>query len=443
MLAPLLLLVASSFAAVPVLVSRFEVPKGQEAVATQLPKWVGWELGRHGEVEVLTPTPAVLVKGRPAPDYLTRCPIGETIPCTFEVGRAFEARYAVTGVVRTVTAASTGGKASSRTPLKADVDVTILDLETISEVTTRSMPYTQGMERAFGDSVALLVLDVISGKVKAEGPATEETPSTDPLDDERDLSGLSGELGIGTPPAAEEPVEEPGRHAEAPLRRGTLVVRLQGGYGWGLRDERYYGRTFVDEPASVDITSHLYWQSVQSGPGPSAGFGVGFGLSDHMQGEVSFSMEGGTYYEQLVHEVDSTNDATEVMLDDFNLGWQATLGSRWLIPLGGRIEPCVGVGVAWRRGTAVQAHQTLPFGTMPAFAAPNRLGPYALLGLEVFLADHLDLVLQAPVSWLGWGTAAEPLERELDELSLVAYPAAPWGLDAVVQLGIQGRFGGE
>jgi hypothetical protein len=507
MSSPLLLaLLAPVHAAIPVLISPFEAQDREAAaLAERMPGILAAELAPDPDLRVLDPALIPDIGDTPAPLYLDICPPGQLEGCSYVVGEAGGAAYAILGSVRTMdpepapvrteAGGPAAGDAKEEPAVERLVSLRILDVKFYNEVLSVELVHTDATEESFADAVLLMMQDAASGWVggevdirSANTPTPKEAVNKDEAASElQDLSQELGEVeGQGRARASTEPRREERPHRslaelraqEDPStwrqlgvsereylawwnsgwdfaswsrrldgRQGQLLLRAHAGLGLGPTHGLYYGR--VSYYGAELLLEEIYvTHELNQGVGSHVGLSAGYGLLPTLELEVGASREGGRYQVdvRMVYQPEGT-EALRENTDEPQGMPQLWLGARWVPLPAATLRPVAGLGVAWWFGHTLGEDQ-LPMDVTPAFTAPVLTSLRGLVGGELRLRPGLDLLLQAPVHLILAGhdpAIYDDLRIDGPDYGMQdkREPGTPLPVAASLQLGVQARLGGR
>ena len=509
MLSSLLLgLLAPAHAAIPVLVAPFEAQDRQATeLALRMPAILRAELEADPDMQVLDPAAIPDIGDTAAALYLEVCPPGQLEGCSYVVGEAGGAAYAVLGTVRTLEPqpapfslddAEVLDSADQTEPeLETEITLRILDVKFYNEVLQVVLVHTPSTEDSFADAVLLMMQDAAAGWVGGEVDIRTTVAAPEPSrvnqgEAQRELDDLSQELGEvegqGRASSAGEPSREdrprltmeqllarddPSAWQDLDLsarqylswwnsgwnfaswskrldgRRGQLLLRAHGGLGLGPTHALYYGREAYRTTASSTLLEEVYvTHELATGLSSHAGLSVGYGITPSLEIEAGASREGGRYAVDARYVFLPDGDEADRQITDDPQGTpQVYLGVRWAPLPASPLRPVGGLGVAWWFGHTL-GDDDLPTGDMPAFTAPLLTPLRALAGAELRLMPGLDAVLMVPIHLIVAGQ--DPAlydDMRIDGpdygLSDKREATRPFPLAGGLQLGVQARLGGR
>ena len=477
---------------VPVLISGFQ---GQDAasvpVAMDLPDVLADVLANQEDLELLRLGRAPAIHDQSASLYLEACPDGQVVGCTFVVGEAADAAFALTGTVRQHGEAPLPLEdGAPPPPPELMVELQILDIQQVQEALTVELIYTADTAGGFADSVPDMLNDVVEGWVGQVVDIREFEPDDD-LEEEvnremaaRELTELEGELGeVAGSRSHADLTTAPRREARAKLthnellaqyegkrnpwdqmelgsreylawwnsgwdynswsrrfdgRKGKLLARVHG--GWGIQPSHglYWGRVALDEQASTEEAYAS--QETVLGSALQLGVGVGYGLTPTVELELGVARDGGQY-EADIKQQNADGGLTDRRVEAFSQGLLHAWGGVRIVPVPtSPLRPLLGLGAGYWMGNDVTFHTDIPLSDLPEYPAPHILSVRGLVGAELRLADMLDLVLQAPIHLLLSGTAPQVYDEERGVLIEDHQPGNGPVLAGSVQLALQARI---
>ncbi len=501
-----LLVAVPAQAGAPVLVSSFEAQDAVAApLAQRLPQILLAELEPYEDFDLVDIGRVQPIGGVPAALYLEACPPGQGEGCSLVVAEAAGAAYALTGTVRStdplaeVEAAGggTGAEPAGEEPeLELLVELKVLDVDSYEAGLEVVLSYASSTEDSFADAVPMMLQDMLQGYVGQSVDIRLAVPAgpEDPLDRAqaaRELDDLSAELGevagdkgddtLTSAPRRDDREKTSARQlavreqgGPTPWdelgislpqyaawwnsgwdystwsqrisgRKGQVLLRLQGGVGYGPSHAIYYGR--ISYYGTELLLEEIYvTHELDSGIGGSLGLSAGYGLLPWLELEAGAGFDSGRYVVDVraIYPGDSTPFPRDV--SERGIVLPQLWGGLRLVPMPYRVlRPVAGLGFAWTFGYALPEDE-LAMTELPEFTSPGISSLRALLGAELRVADKLDLLLQAPVHLLLAGTdPAVFTETYLDGtegLGEPREPGKPLPLGLAVQLGAQLRFGG-
>ena len=199
---PLLPLPAQAQDAATVLISAF---KGQDAasvpVAMSMPNLLEAALATQSDIELMRLDQAPPIHEQQASLYMDACPDERVSGCTFVVGEAAGAAFALTGTVtRHVEQQPLTEGADPPSP-EMLVQLQILDIDQMHEALSVELVYTADTADSFSDAVPSMLSDVVEGWVGQVVDIRDLELDEDPdaylgrEEAARELSALEGELG--------------------------------------------------------------------------------------------------------------------------------------------------------------------------------------------------------------------------------------------------------
>jgi len=509
MLMSLLLgLLAPAYAAIPVLIAPFEAADHDaDDLAARMPGILRAELEVDPDLSVLDPAQIQDIGDTPAGMYLEVCPPGQLEGCSYVVGEAGGAAYALLGSVRTlepepaphpVDGAEDDLLDEAEEPIiERQVTLRILDVTFYNEVLSVVLVHTESTEDSFADAVLLMMQDAAAGYVGAEvdirttvAPADESR--VDSGEAAQALADLSHELGEVEGQGNAQSTSAPRREDRPKIsldelqeqhdpsiwqnlglndrqylawwnsgwdftswsrrfdgRRGQILVRAHGGLGVGPTHALYYGREVYRDISGSTLLEEVYvTHELATGLGSHAGLSVGYGLTPTLELEAGVSREGGRYEVDARYVFLPEGDEADRQLTDDPQGTpQVWVGARWVPMPVSPLRPVAGLGVAWWFGHTL-SDDDLPTGDMPAFSAPLLTSLRLLGGAELRLFPGLDVFAQVPIHLLVAGQDAAVYNDQRIEgtgygLPDKREPGTPFILATGLQIGVQVRFGGR
>lgn len=502
MTSPLLLaLLAPAHAAIPVLIAPFESQDSEaDALAQRMPAILGVELEPDPDLQVLDPADIPDIGDTSAALYLEICPPGQLEGCSYVVGEAGDAAYAILGTVRTLDPEPSPAPADREDPLEPPpepvierlVSLRILDVKFYNEVLSVELVHTADTEDSFADAVLLMMQDAASGWVGGEVDirSTAMTFEDDPVNKDeaaQELADLSHELGEVEDQGAATSTSAP-RQEERPLRslaelraqedpstwkqlgisdraylawwnsgwdfaswsrrldgrRGQLMLRGHAGLGVGPTHALYYGR---DVWRDGTVHEEIYaTHELATGLGSHVGLSAGYGILPSLELELGAGREGGRYQVDVRYVFNPGGDeAPHTVTDDPQGTPQVWIGARWVPMPAATLRPVVGLGAAWWFSHALDESE-VPLQELPSFTAPVLTSLRGLVGAELRLSDRLDLLVQAPIHLVLAGH--DPATYDDLRIDGADYglqdkrePGTPLPLAASLQLGAQVRLG--
>ena len=503
----LLGLLASAHAAIPVLVAPFEArDREADELAARMPEILRVELEADPELQVLDPAGIPDIGDTSAPLYLEVCPPGQLEGCSYVVGEAGGAAFALLGSVRTLEPqlapfsldeGDTAVLDSLEEPvIEREVTLKILDVKFYNEVLEVVFVHTEATEDSFADTVLLMMQDAAAGWVGGEVDIRTTAPPPEPEVDRgeavQDLDDLSQELGEVEGQGRASSSAEPSREDRAKLtmelllaredpstwenlhltarqylswwnsgwdfaswstrldgRRGQLLLRAHGGLGMAPTHALYYGREAYRIAPSGTLLEEVYvTHELATGLASHLGLSVGYGLAPTVEIEAGASREGGRYAVDARYVfLPEGEEADREITDDAQGTVQVLAGVRWVPMPSSPLRPVTGLGVAWWFGHTL-SDDDLPTSDMPAFTAPLLTTLRVLGGAELRLRPGLDAVLLVPVHLILAGqTPAIYDDIRIDGpdygLPDKRAPGTPFFLAGGLQVGLQARLGGR
>ena len=458
-------------------------------VAMDMPGLLADLLVERDDLEIIRLEQAPAIHDQSAAVYMESCPEGQVVGCSFVVGEAAGAAFALTGTVRTTSEAPSVDDEDAPLP-ELTVDLQILDVEQMHDALTVELVYTAETADSFADAVPDMLADVVEGWVGQVVDIREFEPDTS-IEDEADrelsaaeLAELEGELGevegsrthgdLTTAPqrvdrdklthkellAQYEGKRNPWDQMELTSkeylawwnsgwdynswsrrfdgRKGKVLVRAHG--GWGLQPTHglYWGRVALDDQAHTEDAYAS--QETLTGSALQLGVGVGYGLTPTVEVELGVARDGGQY-EADIKQQNADGGLTDRRVETFPQGLlHAWAGARIVPAPTAILRPVLGVGVGYWVGNDVTKHTDIPLSDLPPFASTHILGLRGLVGAELRLADKLDLVVQAPLHLLLSGTSPQVYDEGYGILTEDHDPGTGPLLAGGVQLAVQARL---
>jgi hypothetical protein len=490
-----LALSAAAHGAVPVFIAPFDaLDHGADELAHRMPAILSAELAPDPDMRVIDLASVPDIGDTSAVRYMDTCPPGQIEGCSYVVGEAAGAAYALLGTVRTLPPSREPLDEGAEPPsIEREVSLRILDVKFYNEVLSVVLVHTDETEDSFADAVLMMMQDAAAGWVGAEvdirttGMVSESGPDRDEA--ARELEDLDRELGEVAGQGSALSTSEPHRVQRDPMslaqlleghppetweelglepeqylawwnsgwdypswsrrlwgRRGQILLRGHGGMGLGPTHGLYHGR--VSYRGGDLIVEHAYaTHELNTGLGSHLGMSLGYGLSPKLEIELGASREGGRYAvdARMVYP-DSGAETVRENSDEAQGTPQLWLGARWVPTPHRTLRPVAGLGVACWLGHGL-AREDLPMEHITAFTAPVVTSLRMLGGVELRINQQLDLLAQVPVHLLLAGT--NPAVYDDQQLSGEGYgmeelrePGRPFPLAASLQLGVQLRLGG-
>lgn len=477
---------------VPVLVSGFEgADAASVPVAMDMPGLLADVLSNQDDLELILLENAPAIHDQTATVYMESCPDGQIVGCTFVVGEAAGAAFALTGSIQTIPSAPPIMEDGEEPPPpELSVALQILNVEQMHDALEVELVYTAETADSFADTLPDMLNDVVEGWVGQVVDIREFEPDTSDEDEaDRELSAaelaeLEGELGevegsrshgdLTTAPKREDrpklshkelfaqyegkrnPWDQMELTSKEYLawwnsgwdynswsrrfdgRKGQLLLRAHG--GWGLQPTHglYWGRVALDELANTE-EAYASQQTVVGGA-LQLGLGVGYGLTPTVELELGVARDGGQY-EADIKQQNADGGLTDRRVETFPQGLlHAWAGARIVPAPTSVLRPVLGAGVGYWMGNDVTKHTDIPLSDLPPFASPHILGLRGLVGAELRLADQLDLVLQAPLYLLLSGTSPQVYDEDYGILTEDHDPGTGPMLSGGVQLAVQARI---
>ena len=476
--------------AVPVLLSAFS-PEQVEAtaLALRMPDILKAELGVDERFALIGLEQVRNVGELSATMYMDSCPPGQLVGCSYVVGEAAQAAYAITGTVSVADEVEAAEEGEEEPETELHVKLIFLNIEEYREVLEVPLVHSADTEDSFADSVAMMLGDLTEGYVGRAVDIREAEPA-DPngaVDKEaaaRDLEALYDELGeVETDTGQDEDAgpsrvqrvhytldemveKEAGNEPWAELgmspkeyvrwwnsgwdvgswrqmqlgRKGQVLLRAFGGWGYGPTHAFYRGRWAQDN--LLNLVEVYGSHEVLYGGGSSLGLAVGYGITPALEVEAGLSREGGVFWTGVFQEIDRSDPYRRVEEQFVNSVLQVALGARY-VPLPTLpVRPLAGLGLVYWRGTVLEDHTEKPRQELPSFSRPHMVGARALLGFEAKVWRKLGLFVQAPLTLRLAGGASEVYDEDGYALENKTYPGEPGRFGAGVQAGVQLGFGG-
>ncbi len=478
---------------IPVLISGFQGLDAESVpLAMELPELLTEVLEDEPDLDLLLLSKAPKVHDQSASLYMETCPEGEVVGCTYVVSEAAGAAFALTGTVRRQgeTAPLDLDEDEEPPPPELLIDLLILDIGAYEEALQVELIYTQDTANSFADTVPEMLNDVIEGYVGQVVDIRVFEPDDD-LEEEYDrevaaqeLSALEGELGevagsrthgdLTTKPTREDrprishkellakyegknnPWDEIELSSREYLnwhnsgwdynswsrrfdgRKGQLMFRVHGGWGQMPSHGLYWGRVALDEY----VTTQEAYASQETAVGSALqlGLGVGYGLSPTLELELGVAREGGQYLTDIKQQ-NHDGSLTDRSVERFPQGpLHAFAGARIVPSPTSTLRPLIGAGVGYWMGRDVTVHTDIPLSALPEFGATHILSVRGLVGAELRLSDHFDLVLQAPLHLLLSGTSPQVYDEDYGVLTEEHDPGNGPFLAGGIQLAAQARL---
>ena len=379
------------------------------------------------ELTVIPAYDAPAVHDMSAEVYLESCPPGQAVGCAFVVGEVAGARYAVTGAIQSDTDGTM-------------VEVSIIDVRMSREAMSFVAQLGLGEDERFAEGVASVLVAVVRGEAGRVEDIRDlsETPEVDYSAAAAQLAELAEELGdvrtsttrsslmIDRPAMTEEdlsermdregtkPWERVGltpqqymqwKNSDEPIeewklrnagRRGQVILRGSGGFGYGPVDGRYDG-SYVREVVDTQFTlAEMYaWQSQEGGMGSFAEAAVAVGVSPVLEVGVQGGFASGRYYVNVLSKV-MNNTAAPPKENDFANG-NLYVGPTVLAAFapGARVRPVLGGGVMYWVGEGVDDNESLPE-ELETFPGPALVVFQGKTGVEMRLSKTVDLFAHVP-----------------------------------------------
>ncbi len=479
----ILLLASQAMAEEAILITHFE---GAQEVPVRrmvaLPKELGIAL--DDDYQVLTARDVAYIKDMTGQAYLQACAPEDLMGCSFKLGQTAEARFALTGRVRSWAIDEEEG-----TPVTVELVVSVLDVPEVEEAAELVFPYEGGAFKEFPAGV----LEALEALLQGRDPertrfgidqAPEEVfepeiydPELDPDAMGRTLDGIEDEADsdldgprredrekltmeqLLETKGEEEPWERLDLSARQYLswwnsgwdlaswrqrvrgRRGQLLVRVAAGAGNGPGSAYYLGRVARE---SNQLLEHYSMRQLESAWASSLGLQLGFGLLSFLELEAGIGREGGSFKVDVIEEWGDVSEEYAIQSEHVNSNLALQGGLR-LVPLPlSSLRPVLGAGFFAMIGANVARYEELPIDELWVFDSPSFIGLYAQPGLELRLARRLDLFFQAPIRLLLKGGEGELVLSDDSEDALLLDkqdPSEPSMLAFALQAGVQLRIG--
>lgn len=381
------------------------------------------------ELSVIPAYDAPDVHDMSAEVYLESCPPGQAIGCAFVVGEVAGAQYAVTGSIQSDTDGTL-------------VEVAIIDVRMSREAMSFVAQLGLGEDERFAEGVASVLVAVVRGEAGRVEDIRDlsEAPEVDYSAAAAQLAELAEELGdvrtsttrssalIDRPAMTEEdlsermdregtkPWERVGltpqqymqwKNSDEPLdewksrtsgRRGQLILRGSGGFGYGPVDGRYNG-SYVREVVDTQFTlAEMYaWQSQEAGMGLFSEAALGVGISPVLEVGLQGGFASGRYYATVLSKV-MNNTAAPPKENEFanaNLYVGPTVLAAFAP--GAKVRPLLGAGVMYWVGEGVDDNESLPT-ELETFPGPALVVFQAKTGVELRVSKTVDFFAHVPLT---------------------------------------------
>lgn len=450
------------------------------SIASLMSGFLQQQLDAHPELDAVGVDEVGPVYDTSAETYLSSCPAGEEVGCAFVVGEVARAEFALTGTVDTVDGASR-------------VEVVIIDVLESREVISFQADLAVGDDTVFAEGVARVLVAVVKGEAgRSDDIRAEDDPMVDTEEAQRQaeiaaqLDQLSTELGdVTTLSTRTEMVIERPRYTTADLtekmeeegvkpwerlgmkpreylryknsgaslsrwrqlalgRQGQVLVRIGANLGTGPTHGEYYG-LYSRSDQNLNVIEAYSYQAVTSGSGFGFSGSFSYGLLPFLEvGAIAGGMSGryGVLIDSYVVGDEHTLGEPE---DRSNQTWYfgpQVLGS--LLPTS-VVRPVVGVEGVYLLGTTVTSRYQLPVEELSAFTRPGLVLVGGRVGVELRVADQLDLFLHLPFGAVVAGKSSETSRVGSDGLDTqdIVSPPGLSPISAGVNAGLQIRLGGK